>query len=66
MAPDLGPDACHAIEVAFENGDYENAVMARVVLDNCQQQPVAVSQGSGVCAWHNRQIQERRRSISDA
>ena len=63
MAPNLGPHACHAVEIAFESGDYELAIMARVVKDDCGQKPVAVLQGSGVCSWHKRQIHERRRSI---
>jgi hypothetical protein len=66
MAPDMGTTRCHAIEVAFENGDYELAVMAKVVFDECNEPVVAVEQGSGVCEFHDRQIRERRRSISDA
>jgi hypothetical protein len=61
MAPDMGAARCHAVEVAFETGDYELAVMGRVVKEECSQKPVAVLQGSGVCEFHNRQIQERRR-----
>lgn len=63
MAPDMRARRCYAVEIAFESGDYENAVMARVVNDGCEQPPVAMEQGSGVCAWHHLQIKERRRII---
>jgi hypothetical protein len=57
----MGDAVCFAVEVAFENTDYELAVVARVVKDDCQQKPVTTLEGSGVCAWHYQQIRERRR-----
>lgn len=65
VKPDEGAARCHAVEVAFENGDYELAVMARVVFDDCQGAPVKELQNSGVCAWHLTQVEERRRSIRE-
>jgi hypothetical protein len=66
VAPDMGRHRCFAVEICFESGDdYALAVMARIVKDDCGQAPVTVLDGSGVCAWHNTQIQERRRSIAN-
>jgi hypothetical protein len=61
VAPDCGTRRCYAAEIAFESSDYELAVMARVIFDECRQPPIFVEQGSGVCAWHKTQIDERRR-----
>jgi hypothetical protein len=62
VAPDMGMRRCYAVEVCFESGDdYALAMMARIVYDDCKQPPIAMSQGSGICAWHEQQIKERRR-----
>jgi hypothetical protein len=63
MAPDMGSRRCYAVEVAFEDSEYELAALARVVNDDCRGAPVSIVQGSGVCAFHNQQIRERRRSM---
>jgi hypothetical protein len=59
----MGDQRCYAVEIAFESSDYELAVMARVIKDDCSGKPVAVLENSGVCAWHHTQILERRRSM---
>jgi hypothetical protein len=64
MAPDMGARRCHAVEIAFESSEYELAVMARIVKDECGQPPVTILEGSGCCEWHHNQILERRRSIA--
>ena len=64
IAPDCGGARCYATEVAFESGDYENAVYASVVNDDCQQAPVTFLEGSGVCRWHFRQLKDRERGRS--
>ena len=64
MAPDMGAARCHAVEIAFDSGeDYAFAMMARVVNDECNQPVIAIEQGSGCCAFHRKQILERRRLI---
>jgi hypothetical protein len=64
VAPDMGGYRCYAVEVAFDSGDYENAVSARVVNDECQQPPVSFLEGSGVCRWHFGQLKDRERGRS--
>jgi hypothetical protein len=64
IAPDMGGHRCYAVEVAIESGDYENAVSARVVNDDCQQPPVTFLEGSGVCNWHLPQLRNRERGRS--
>jgi hypothetical protein len=63
MAPDMGPKACYCVEIAFEDDDYELALLAKVVNDDCRQPPVTIRQGSGICEFHNRQISNRKRTI---
>lgn len=64
VSPGMGSDRCYAVEIAFESAeDYALALMARVVKDDCGQTPVKTEQGSGVCAFHLTQINERRRVI---
>ena len=62
MAPDMGARRCYAVEVAFEDSEYELAALARIVNDDCQHYPVDMRQGSGICAWHSNQIRSQERA----
>jgi hypothetical protein len=64
LKPDQGVTACHAIELAFEDDDYGNAIHGRVVQAHCSHAPVGEWQGSGLCELHNAQIRLRERGRS--
>jgi hypothetical protein len=61
----MGGQRCFVVEVAFEaTDDYANAaVTSRIVNDDCQQKPVKIREGSGVCAFHEVQISSRERKV---
>jgi hypothetical protein len=60
VRPNAGADRCHAIEIAWDNGDdYADVLHARVVKD-CDQPTAFVWLGSGLCVGHRARLQHQR------